>query len=197
MQKEITIAIISPNNLVCIGLKSILSEFFSCDSVTITNKFEEFLTIETTIQPDLIFLPPDIFVVHDYFQTIRRKVVIMLENKDEGMMAQSSFTFLDINLSQGDIIDSLNNIIRSFVKTQKNDTQEELSSRETEVLKLVALGLMSKQIADMLSISTNTVITHRKNITRKLGINSVSGLTVYALLNGLISSNELEQNKPL
>lgn len=67
-----------------------------------------------------------------------------------------------------------------------------LSDREVEVLKAIALGLPNKLIADKLCISVHTVITHRKNLTNKLGIKSVSGLTVYALLNGMITAGEVE-----
>ena len=68
---------------------------------------------------------------------------------------------------------------------------EGLTSREVEVLQLVACGFLNKQIADKLSISLHTVISHRKNITRKLQIKTVAGLTIYALLNGLISSKDI------
>lgn len=61
-----------------------------------------------------------------------------------------------------------------------------LSSREQEVLVCVAKGMINKEIADYLNISVHTVITHRKNITRKTGIKTVAGLTVYALLNNLL-----------
>ena len=63
----------------------------------------------------------------------------------------------------------------------------ELSPRETEVLRLVAKGLMNKEIADRLNISINTVLSHRKNLTAKLGIKTVSGLSFYAMMNGYIS----------
>ena len=62
-----------------------------------------------------------------------------------------------------------------------------LSPRETEVLKLVAKGFMNKEIADQLNISINTVLSHRKNLTAKLGIKTVSGLSFYAMMNGYIS----------
>lgn len=61
-----------------------------------------------------------------------------------------------------------------------------LSQREIEVLRLVASGMINKQIANTLNISINTVLTHRKNITAKLGIKSVSGLSFYAMMNGII-----------
>ena len=68
----------------------------------------------------------------------------------------------------------------------------ELSDREKEILVSVAQGLLNKEIADKHNISINTVITHRKNITRKTGIRTVPGLTVYAILNNLIDINSIE-----
>jgi len=69
---------------------------------------------------------------------------------------------------------------------------EELSAREKEILVCVAKGMLNKEIADLYNISIYTVITHRKNITRKTGIKTVAGLTVYALLNNLIDVNSFE-----
>jgi DNA-binding CsgD family transcriptional regulator len=60
------------------------------------------------------------------------------------------------------------------------------------VLRLVALGYTNKEIAGKLFISSHTVITHRKNITAKLGIKTIAGLTIYALLNKLITSEEIK-----
>lgn len=71
-------------------------------------------------------------------------------------------------------------------KEEENNQPNVLSGREIEVLRLVASGMINKQIADTLNISINTVLTHRKNITAKLGIKSVSGLTFYAMMNGII-----------
>ena len=68
----------------------------------------------------------------------------------------------------------------------------ELSEREIEILVSVAQGLLNKEIADRHNISINTVITHRKNITRKTGIKTVAGLTVYAILNGYVDINSVK-----
>ncbi len=70
--------------------------------------------------------------------------------------------------------------------------REELSDREKEILVCVARGMLNKEIADQNNISIHTVISHRKNITRKTGIKTVAGLTVYAILNGLIDVNSIE-----
>lgn len=68
-----------------------------------------------------------------------------------------------------------------------------LSEREIDVLKAVAQGYSNKEIADKLFISKNTVITHRKNITDKLDIKTIAGLTVYAILNKLIDPEEVRK----
>ncbi|MBP5421207.1 MAG: helix-turn-helix transcriptional regulator [Paludibacteraceae bacterium] len=79
------------------------------------------------------------------------------------------------------------------VSKSKNTNNEscELSSREKNVLILVAKGKTNKEIANQLNISIHTVIAHRKNITTKTNIKSISGLTIYALLNNLISQDEV------
>lgn len=85
--------------------------------------------------------------------------------------------------------------LRSAVESQQDSPRaegEELSSREKEILVSVAKGMLNKEIADQYNISIYTVITHRKNITRKTGIKTVAGLTVYALLNNLIDINSIE-----
>ena len=69
---------------------------------------------------------------------------------------------------------------------------EELSDRERDVLVQVVRGLSNKEIADVLCISMHTVISHRKNITRKLNIHSTAGLTIYAIVNKLVDLNSLE-----
>ncbi len=77
-------------------------------------------------------------------------------------------------------------------KEKEADEREELSDREKEILVCVARGMLNKEIADRNNISIHTVISHRKNITRKIGIKTVAGLTVYAILNGLIDVNTIE-----
>ena len=90
-------------------------------------------------------------------------------------------------------IQKLIQVIRQSGNKNKNPMQDngELTSREKEVIKLIALGLANKEIADKLFISIHTVISHRKNITEKLGIKSISGLTVYAIINNLLDIQDI------
>lgn len=69
---------------------------------------------------------------------------------------------------------------------------QSISQRELDVLRLVAMGFLNKEIADKLNISMNTVLSHRKNITSKLGIKTVSGLIFYCITHGYISADEIE-----
>ena len=88
----------------------------------------------------------------------------------------------------------VNNKIFNLLNNDDAASQNEsvdLSNRETDVLVCVAKGMTNKDISDMLNISVHTVITHRKNIVKKTGIKSVSGLTVYALLNNLVEESEI------
>ena len=70
--------------------------------------------------------------------------------------------------------------------------EDALSDREREIVHCVVCGLSNKQIADELFISLNTVLTHRKNIARKLNIHSVAGLTIYAIVNKIVNIDELQ-----
>lgn len=67
-----------------------------------------------------------------------------------------------------------------------------LSEREKEVIVCVVRGLSNKEIAEHLFISVNTVMTHRRNISRKLQIHSPAGLTIYAIVNGLINLEDVK-----
>lgn len=77
-------------------------------------------------------------------------------------------------------------------KDVRINSTEELSEREKEVIRLVAMGLANKEIAEKMFIAVNTVMTHRRNISRKLEIHSPAGLTIYAIVNGLIRLEDVK-----
>lgn len=89
-------------------------------------------------------------------------------------------------------IDNWKELIDSDSLRIKDNKAMLISQRELDVLRLVALGYMNKEIAESLNISLNTVLTHRKNITAKLGIKTVSGLIFYCISKGYISADEIE-----
>ena len=77
--------------------------------------------------------------------------------------------------------------------TRNSDNPEQPSERERDVIVAMVQGMTNKEIADHLGISLNTVITHRRNIARKLQIHSPAGLTIYAIVNGLIDIDEIRK----
>ena len=76
-------------------------------------------------------------------------------------------------------------------KTEAAQTSD-LSEREKEIIVQVVKGLSNKEIAEALFISVNTVMTHRRNISRKLQIRSAAGLTIYAIVNGLVNLDDVQ-----
>ena len=88
---------------------------------------------------------------------------------------------LEQKLKQNDVSAKISNMI-----SQSPNNSESLSDRERDVVVSVVQGMSNKEIANHLCISVNTVITHRRNIARKLQIHSPAGLTIYAIVNNLV-----------
>lgn len=88
---------------------------------------------------------------------------------------------LEMKSKQNDVSVKISNMLNS-----NGDATEMLSDREKDVIVSVVQGMTNKEIANHLCISANTVITHRRNIARKLQIHSPAGLTIYAIVNNLV-----------
>jgi len=101
---------------------------------------------------------------------------------------------LHVNDPRDVLYEKLESLVSNSRKSNQNlIITNELSDREKTILKEVAQGKTNKEIAEKLYLSTHTVITHRKNITAKLGIKTISGLTVYAILNNLVRPEEIKE----
>lgn len=72
------------------------------------------------------------------------------------------------------------------------DSQDALSQREREIVICVVKGMTNKEIAEKLFLSIHTVITHRRNISKKLQIHSAAGLTIYAIVNKLVTLSDVK-----
>lgn len=94
---------------------------------------------------------------------------------------------------QGTIYEKINSLQNLPKKRSEND-DEMLSVREKEIIVCVVKGMTNKEIADNLFISIHTVITHRRNIAKKLQIHSPAGLTIYAIVNNLIEISEVKKD---
>lgn len=88
---------------------------------------------------------------------------------------------IERQMKQNDVSAKISKMIN-----QNPDNSEALSDREKDVIVSLVQGMTNKEIADHLFISINTVITHRRNIARKLQIHSPAGLTIYAIVNNLV-----------
>lgn len=81
--------------------------------------------------------------------------------------------------------------LTSGTEEQSSD-KETLSQREKEIIALVVKGMTNKEVADTLFLSVHTVITHRRNIARKLEIHSATGLTIYAIVNHIVDISDIK-----
>ena len=84
------------------------------------------------------------------------------------------------------------NVLTEKISSLVSNKEEELSARERDVIISIVQGMSNKEIAEHLCISTNTVITHRRNIARKLQIHTPAGLTIYAIVNGLVDISSIQ-----
>lgn len=132
---------------------------------------------------ELIFTDAITFVANMRGLLPRQARTIILSK--ETIIGDDSVTIIGYN-TISELKAQLNDLFKKN-NTTDNIISSSLSQRETDVLRLVASGCINKEIAERLGISINTVLTHRKNITAKLGIKSVSGLSFYAMMNGIVA----------
>ena len=111
--------------------------------------------------------------------------------RDQEVEAKEGIRTIDTSNSKEEILIRIHDLLATRPgKTRESET-DDLSPREKTILRLVSLGYTNKHIAEELFLSAHTVITHRKNISNKLGIKSVSALTVYAIVNNIITIEEV------
>ena len=90
------------------------------------------------------------------------------------------------------ITTKINHLLHTEEEEEKDNEQETLSQREKEIITCVVKGMTNKANADKLYLSIHTVITHRRNIARKLQIHSPAGLTIYAIVNKLVELQDIK-----
>lgn len=187
------IAIVDPNTLSCLGLKTILEEIIPQVVIRVFSSFGA-LTDDTPDMYAHYFVSAQIYFEHTSFFLQRKPRTIVLANGDN----QPQLTGVPILNIYQDEKALTKNILRLHQyghrgphPHKESGVEHDLSAREIEVLVLITKGLINKEIADKLNISLTTVISHRKNITEKLGIKSVSGLTIYAVMNGYVEADNL------
>lgn len=147
---------------------------------------------------------PDILVVNptfgDYFDVAHfreeaagkniRLVALVSSFIDSSLLGKydESISIFDDLGVLADKISRLQNI----KPEEEIENQDTLSQREKEIVVCVVKGMTNKEIADNLFLSIHTVITHRRNISKKLQIHSAAGLTIYAIVNKLIELSDVK-----
>ncbi len=189
--EEIEIAIIDPNTLTCLGLKRIVEEQLPHAVVRTFPDFGKFVD-DTPDMYDRYFISAQTYILYTAFFLPRREKTIILMDGTGGHSFPATNYILDITKPEAELHQEIVNFFTpGKTAMRRHGEDNDLSAREIEVLVLVCKGLINKEIAEKLNISLTTVISHRKNITEKLGIKSVSGLTIYAVMNGYLSPDSI------
>ena len=199
MEGRKTVALIVPSEIISKGLSGILEGSGSFLIVEVFHDFSKMVeTRLRTIDPDIVIIDPVVLDFHSrkegrsMLAEICDSIVIALEGPATTEAALKQYDgSISLYDRQVEIVRKLRGAMETKQPESVSETGE-LSAREKEILVCVAKGMLNKEIADKLNLSIYTVITHRKNITRKTGIKTVAGLTVYALLNNLIDISSVQ-----
>ena len=187
------VVLIEPSEIVAVGIAQII------------NRNPEFSVVQTLSNPtyynannndiDIIIINPTVIDynerldIRSYFGGTNSALVALTHsNYEEGVLRQYD-DCIGIYDNSPRIIQKLKNAMEENAENPKSDINE-LSTRERDILTAVAKGKTNKEIADEFNISIYTVISHRRNISQKLGINSIPGLTVYAIMNKLVDMSD-------
>lgn len=185
---NIEIAIITPDTLSAIGLRELLQEIAPGNIIRTFPDFGSFAD-DTPDMYTWYFVSSQTYVLYNTFFLHRKEKTVILMHGIGGTALPVGNHILNIFLSEKKLRAELSRFLSGSAALSIPKEDRDLSVREIEVLVLVSKGYINKEIANKLNISLTTVITHRKNITEKLGIRSVSGLTMYAVMNGYVEAD--------
>ena len=194
MQHLAEIAIVDSNTLSSIGLQTLLEEIIPMVTIRVFHSFGE-LVDDTPDMYAHYFVSAQIYFEHTSFFRERHPRAIVLAG-GENLPQLAGVPTLNIYQDEKALVKSILQMHERGHHKGCNHPhippiEHELSAREIEVLVLITKGLINKEIAEKLNISLTTVISHRKNITEKLGIKSVPGLTIYAVMNGYVEADSI------
>ena len=187
------IVLIEPSEIVATGIAAIIDrnpEFAVVKTLSNINYFNA-----TGHDVDIVIVNPAVIDYNDRLDirsclnaTNVAIVALTHSNYEESVLRQYN-ECIGIYDNYARIIQKLKNAMEESSQSPKSDLNE-LSGRERDILAAVAKGLTNKEIADEFNISVYTVISHRRNISQKLGINCIPGLTVYAIMNKLVDMSD-------
>lgn len=196
MVKSPEIAIIDANMLTCMGLRGLILRLMPEAVVRCFTSFSAFM--DDT--PDMYFhyfVSPQMAFEHILFFLERVQKTILVSPGIVRRTQLDRFRMLNCAQSEEELMHSFTVLLQGahghgqhlpeeYWNKVRKSSDVNLTPREIDVMSLIVKGFINKEIADKLNIGLTTVITHRKHIMEKLGIRSVSGLAVYAVMNGFI-----------
>lgn len=214
MTKEIKLLLVDDHQIIIDGLQSIIQGAEGFNVTTFANNGREALDVLKILAVDVVLMDIDMPVMNglDAAKIIKEKYpsvkVIILSMHGEKAMIKDLLRmcvdgYLIKNASKEELINAIkmvaagdryfsSEVTISLLNNEPADNKTitrsglKLTSREIEILKLVAEGYTNKEIGDQLFISHRTVDTHRTNLMKKLEVNNVAGLIGYAIKNGII-----------
>ena len=199
--ENIQIAILNDSFIINRGLQLVFNRIKGINVSIICTQWSGLTKFLKDQKIDVVLVNNDLFInnseILKAYKTSSDYKWALLITKEIDINSMYNFEFtISINEKELELIQKLDEFVEKGNQTQNvSSSTYELSEREKEILRQVALGLTNSEIAEKLFISQHTVIAHRKNITSKLGIKTISGLTVYALLNDLISMDDVNEMK--
>ena len=196
--KVMKILIAETSPIISSGLSSFFNDMNQIAVASIVDNIDD-------LQDKIIMHNPDVLIINPMMLGCMLNTFVkqMTQNYPNINRVALVTSYVDKNILKNfkeviELSDNKQKVINKMLNLQNNNDETsaqnesvDLSNREVDVLICVAKGMTNKDISDMLNISVHTVITHRKNIVKKTGIKSVSGLTVYALLNNLVEESEI------
>ncbi len=191
------VAIIDPNTLAVLGLKQILQNVMPIMTVETFNSFEELQQVQADDFVHYFVAVNEVLESEPFFFERRHRTIVLTTSHNPNTQL-SRFHSLCINVPEDQLVRSILALEQAAHANGKNLPPlpralraQILTDREIEVLSLIVQGLINKEVADRLHIGITTVITHRKNIMEKLGMKSVSALTIYAVMHGYVDINKI------
>ena len=200
MEQKPKIVILHPNSLCCLAMRAILADIapfmgmMSDVDIVAYNSMDEFLS-DNPHSAVHHFIADSILEDNlDFFLPHARRCIVLAEGRD---FSHPEFHTVDLHKPEREVLKGvlmMHRAAHTAMMSAHKPAKEEpelLSQREKEVLALIIKGYINKEIADLLNISTPTVIFHRRNIVEKIGSKSIGRLTIYAVMNGIVDVKEL------
>lgn len=193
--------IIMENTLSAMALRSLLADVIANIPISTYNTLEEYEAnrCEDTVAAHYFVSAAVVFYNPEFFRDMIRRTIVFTDG-EASTFVQSGFRTIDATASEQQIARHILEVYRlghpgghphHGATTEEKQTTSLLSARENDVLALMVKGYINKEIADKLNISQATVIFHRNNICEKLNTRSLGRLTIYAVLNNVVSLADL------